>query len=179
MRTMGQAKFHNALQHLHTEGVLDQVIFISAASLRILGIRVYTYFIDLLVTNSYYREKCAEVDFHPRYVLEPLPYPVAGFSLRLGTVKDEVCSFQHLVIPHTIYRNIDYSLNDQVVKIKIRPHDYVRKDSQEAIERMINRYDKGYWQDFYSYHQQIEAIDLGRPKTELQFGPEAYLNLEL
>lgn len=178
MKTVGHAKFHNALLHLQKEEVLDNVIFISAASLRVLGIRVYTYFIDLLVTNSYYQLQCSEADFQPRYELEPLPITIAGFSLRLGTVKDNDCSFQHLVKPYNIYTQIEYPLADHVVAIKIRPHDYIRKDSQEAIERMINRYDKGYWQDFYSYHQQIEAIDLGQRRTQLHFGPEAFLNLE-
>ena len=174
----GHTKFHNALLHLRSENVLDNVIFISAASLRVLGIRVYTYFIDLLVTNSYYQAQCEKTAFTPRYELEPLRTTIAGFSLRLGTVKDNACSFQHLVEPYNIYTPVDYSLDNQTVHIKIRPHDYVRKDSQEAIERMINRYDKGYWQDFYSYHQQIEAIDLGRRQSQLQFGSEAFLDLE-
>lgn len=174
----GHTKFHNALLHLQSEDILDKVIFISAASLRVLGIRVYTYFIDLLVTNSYYQAQCQKAEFTPRYELEPLRTTIAGFSLRLGTVKENACSFQHLVEPYNIYTPIDYALNNQNVKIKIRPHDYVRKDSQEAIERMINRYDKGYWQDFYSYHQQIEAIDLGR-RSQLQFGSEAFLDLEI
>jgi hypothetical protein len=65
-----------------------------------------------------------------------------------------------------------------VKPVKIRPHDYVRKDGEEAIQRMVQRYDKGYWQDFYSYHKQIEAIDLGMRAKELNFGPQKQLRLE-
>ena len=177
MRTLGQARFINALNRLDAEGVLDKVILVSAASLRILGIRAYTNFIDLLVQKSYYTQKAAETGFTPRYELEPVPLKIAGFSMRLGTVDGDLCSFRHLTKPYNTYVEVEFMLGKQIKLIKIRPHDYVRKDFDEAIERMVQRFDKGYWQDFYSYHKQIEAIDLGMG-TKLKFGPQKYLTFE-
>jgi hypothetical protein len=177
MRTLGQARFINALNRLDAEGVLDKVILVSAASLRILGIRAYTNFIDLLVQKNYYSQKAAEIEFTPRYELEPVPLKIAGFSMRLGTVDGDLCSFRHLIKPYNIYVEAEFKLGKQIKLIKIRPHDYVRKDFDEAIERMVQRFDKGYWQDFYSYHKQIEAIDLGMG-AKLKFGPQKYLTFE-
>jgi len=177
MRTLGQARFINALNRLDADGVLDKVILVSAASLRILGIRAYTNFIDLLVQKSYYTQKTAETKFTPRYELEPVPLKLAGFSMRLGTVDGDLCSFRHLIKPYNIYVEVEFKLGRQIKFIKIRPHDYVRKDFDEAIERMVQRFDKGYWQDFYSYHKQIEAIDLGMG-TKLKFGPQKHLTFE-
>jgi hypothetical protein len=61
------------LDQLELEGILDRTILINAASLRIFGIRVYTYFIDLLVPKSYYLKKIEDSDFLPRFELEPIP----------------------------------------------------------------------------------------------------------
>lgn len=177
MRTLSQAKFANALNHLEADGVLDNAILLSAASLRILGFRAYTNFIDLLVQKSYYSKKAAEVNFSPRYELEPIPVKVSGFSLRLGTLDGDLCSFRHLVKPCNVYVEVKFDLVKGTKLIKIRPHDYVRKDYDEAMERMVQRFDKGYWQDFYSYHKQIEAIDLGLGK-KIAFGPQKLLKFE-
>jgi hypothetical protein len=178
MSSLGQTRFMNALTRLDEEGALEKSILISAASLRILGIRVYTYFIDLLVQRSYYTKKSEEMSFTPRYELEPLSLKLADFSLRMGTVEGDTCSFRHLVKPYNVYEEVEFRLGGQVKPVKIRPHDYVRKDGEEAIQRMVQRYDKGYWQDFYSYHKQIEAIDLGMRAKELNFGPQKQLRLE-
>ena len=89
--SLGQRRFLNALDRLEADGVLDKVILISAASLRLLGIRVHTYFIDLLVQNSYYAKKAVEMKFSPRYDLEPIPLKLADFSMRIGTVKGDFC----------------------------------------------------------------------------------------
>ncbi|MFH0749080.1 MAG: hypothetical protein V1915_04090 [Candidatus Bathyarchaeota archaeon] len=174
----GHTKFLQALALLEAEGNLDKAILISAASLRVLGIRVYTYFIDLLVHNRYYFQKLNEMNFSPRYELEPISLNLAGFSTRIGTVKGVLCSFRHLVQPYNIYEEVEFKVNNKVRFIKIRPHNYVRKDSEEAIEKMIQGSNEKYWQDLYSYHKQIEAIDLGLTKSNLKFGSEKYLKLE-
>lgn len=178
MRILGQAKFVEALNSLEADGVLDRAILISAASLRILGVRVYTYFIDLLAQKRYYSRKAEEMGFSPRYELEPVPLKVADFSIRLGTVDGDLCSFRHLVKPYNVYEEVEFRLGKQTKLIKIRPHDYVRKDCDEAIERMIQRFDERYWQDLYSYHKQIEAIDLGMRRKRLKFGPQKFLEFE-
>jgi len=177
LRTLGHARFINALNRLDAEGVLDEAILVSAASLRILGIRAYTNFIDLLVQKSYYSKKAADLGFTPRYELEPVPLKLAGFSMRIGTVDVDLCSFRHLIKPHNVYVEVELMLGKQIKLIKIRPHDYIRKDLDEALERLIQRFDKGYWQDFYSYHKQIEAIDLGMG-ARLNFGPQKSLKFE-
>jgi len=178
MRSLGHAKFVDALKYLDAEGMLDRSILISSASLRILGLRVYTYFIDLLVPQSYYRAKGAEEQFSPRYALEPLSLKIAGFPIRLGTIQDDLCSFSHLVAPYNVYVEVEFRLGDKRKAIKIRPHDYVVKDGHAAIEQMIQRFDETYWQEFYSYHKQIEAIDLGISRNSLRFGPEKFLDFE-
>jgi len=178
MMSLGHTKFVEALNYLDAEGVLDRSILISSASLRILGLRVYTYFIDLLVPRSYYLAKGVEEQFSPRYELEPLSLKIAGFPIRLGTIQGDLCSFSHLVAPYNVYVEVEFHLEGQQKLIKIRPHDYVAKDCHEAIERMIQRFDDTYWQDFYSYHKQIEAIDLGISRNGLRFGPEKFLDFE-
>ena len=178
MMSLGHAKFVGALKYLDAEGALDRSILISSASLRIMGLRVYTYFIDLLVQRSYYIKKGAEEKFSPRYELEPLSLKIAGFPIRLGTIKGDLCSFSHMVEPYSVYVEVEFRLEEQRKLIKIRPHDYVVKDCNEAIERMIQRFDSTYWQDFYSYHKQIEAIDLGISRNNLRFGPEKTLDFE-
>ncbi|MCJ7632908.1 hypothetical protein MUP77_11025 [Candidatus Bathyarchaeota archaeon] len=177
MRTLSNTKFTNALNHLEADGVLDNVILVSSASLRILGVRAYTNFIDLLVQKKYYSKKAAEVSFTPRYELEPVPVKVAGFSMRLGTLDGDLCSFRHLVKPYNVYVEVEYNLAKGKKLIKIRPHDYVRKDYDEALDRMVQRFDKGYWQEFYGYHKQIEAIDLGLG-AKIAFGPQKILKFE-
>ena len=177
MRTLGQAKFVNALNRLEVDGALDKAILVDAASLRIAGIRAYTNFIDLLVQKSYYSKKAAETGFSQRYELEPVPLKLSGFSLRLGIIEGDLCSFRHLIQPYNIYVEVEFELGKQLKLLKIRPHDYVRKDFDEAMERMVQRFDKGYWQDFYSYHKQIEAIDLGMG-TKLEFGPQKLMKFE-
>lgn len=177
MKTLGQAKFINALNHLESDGVLDKAILVSAASLRILGIRAYTNFIDLLVQNDYYNKKASEENFSPRYELEPIPLKLSGFSMRLGTIEGDLCSFRHLMKPFNIYVEVEFDIGKQIKLIKIRPHDYIRKDYDEALERMVQRFDKGYWQDFYSYHKQIEAIDFGIG-NKIKFGPLKLLKFE-
>ena len=97
--------------------------------------------------------------------------------MRLGTLDDNLCSFRHLVKPCNIYVEVEYDLAKGTKLIKIRPHDYVRKDYDEALDRMLQSFDKGYWQDFYSYHKQIEAIDLGLG-TKIAFGPQKLLKFE-
>ena len=62
--------------------------------------------------------------------------------------------------------------------IKMRPHSYVRKDCDEAIARMIQGSNEAYWQELYSYHKQIEAIDLGMDKGEMKLGSQKFLKLE-
>ncbi len=176
--SLGHAKFVDALQYLDAEGALDQSILINAASLRIMGLRVYTYFIDLLVQRSYYLQKAAEEKFTPRYELEPLSLKIAGFPIRLGTIQGDRCSFFHLVEPYNVYVEVAFPLEEQPRLIKIRPHNYVVKDCNEAIERMMQRFHDTYWQDFYSYHKQIEAIDLGIRRNDLRFGPEQTLTFE-
>jgi len=178
VKTPGQLKFMNALHKLEVESVLDRAILISAASLRLLGVRVYTYFIDLLVPKSYYAKKMEELNFSPRYELEPISLKLAGFPTRLGTVTGDICSFCHLVKPYNIYEELEFKLGQELKMIKIRPHDYIRKDSEEAIERLIQGSNEKYWQDLYSYHKQIEAIDLGIGSRELKFGPQKFLKLE-
>ncbi len=177
--TPGQTRFINALRCLQTEGVLDKIILISAASLRLLGLRVYTRFIDFLATTRYYDQKIVELQFSSRYALEPIPLQLAGFTMRLGTVKDDLCSFRHLLQPYNIYEEIQFNLDDEPVSIKIRPHNYVRKDCEEAIERLIQRSDELYWRELYSYHKQIEAIDLGMRRENLVAGRSQYLDLSV
>lgn len=179
VRSLGHANFVEALKYLDAEGVLDRSILISSASLRIMGLRVYTYFIDLLVERSYYLKKGVEEKFSPRYELEPLSLKIAGFPIRLGTIKDGLCSFGHLIEPYNVYVEVEFRLDEQRKLIKIRPHNYVVKDCSEAIERMIQRFDSTYWQDFYSYHKQIEAIDLGISKNNLRFGSDKILDFEV
>jgi hypothetical protein len=171
-----QVRFRRALDQLELEGILDRTILINAASLRILGIRVYTYFIDLLVPKSYYLKKIEDSDFLPSFELEPLPLTISRFQMRLGTIDKDLCSFRHLVRPYNIYVEIKYQLEKKEKFIKIRPHEYVRKDCDKAIEKMVQRFDKRYWQDLYSYHKQIEAIDLGM--SNLEFGSHKKLDLE-
>ena len=103
VRTPGQARFIRALNRLETEEALDNAILISAASLRILGVRVHTYFIDLLVKKSYYLKKIDEIKFSPRYNLEPIPLSLDGFPVRIGTVDGDLCSFRHLVMLHLLW----------------------------------------------------------------------------
>ena len=43
---------------------------------------------------------------------------------------------------------------------------------------MIQRFDERYWQDLYSYHKQLEAIDLGMTKETMKFGPQQRLQFE-
>ena len=178
MKTPGQIKFINALKRLEAETILDKSILISAASLRILGVRVFTYFIDILAPNSYYFKRAAETDFKPRYELEPLSTRLSGFSMRVGTVRGDLCSFRHLTEPYNIYEEIEFDLGGVLRKIKIRPHNYVRKDSEEAIGRLIQGSDEKYWRELYDYHKQIEAIDLGMDREALRFGEQKFLKLE-
>lgn len=178
MRTPASSKFINALGHLEKESVLDQSILINAASLRILGFRVYTYFIDILVQKSYYRAKATELNFSPKYELEPVSLRIADFPLRLGTISGDLCSFRHLIEPYNIYEEVAFQLDTQTKLIKIRPHDHIRKDCEAAIENMIQRFDERYWKDLYSYHKQLEAIDLGMSKETMKFGPQQRLKFE-
>ncbi len=97
MRTPSSNKFINALSQLEKEGVLDKSILINAASLRILGVRIYTYFIDLLVKKDYYFTKATELKFSAKYELEPVLLRIADFPLRLGTISGDLCSFRHLI----------------------------------------------------------------------------------
>jgi hypothetical protein len=177
MITLGQTKFINALNRLNEEGILDRSILISAASLRILGIRAYTNFIDLLVQKQCYSDRAKAAQFVPRYELEPLPQKIGGFSMRLGTIDGDLCSFRHLTKPYNVYVEAELDLSSRTKSVKIRPHEYVRKDFDEALERMVQRYDKGYWQDFYNYHKQIEAIDLGQG-SRIKFGPQKLLKFD-
>lgn len=178
MKTPGQVKFINALIRLDREGVLERSILISAASLRILGIRIHTYFIDLLVPNSYYQEKMRELEFSPKYELEPIPMKISGFAMRIGTVKGDLCSFRHLVKPYDVYEEAELNLGNKARLIKIRPQNYVRRDSEEAISRLIQGTDEKYWRELYNYHKQIEAIDLGIEREDLKLGPQKFLKLE-
>jgi len=178
LRTPGQARFISALNQFDTEGALDKVIFISAASLRILGVRVHTYFIDLLTTNSYYSKKAEEIKFAPKYELESILLKVSGFPMRIGTVKEDLCSFRHLVKPYNIYEEVEFKLGGKARIIKIRPHNYVRRDCEEAISRLLQGSNEKYWQDLYSYHKQIEAIDLGMSEEKLKTGEQKLYNLE-
>ncbi|UCH02860.1 MAG: hypothetical protein JSV20_03480 [Candidatus Bathyarchaeota archaeon] len=178
MRTIGQIKFKQALTQLDEDGVLDTIILISAASLRILGFRVYTHFIDLLVQKSYYVKKANESNYLPKYELEPIPVTIADFSMRIGTVEKDLCSFRHMIQPYEVYQEVEFKLDNEIKLLKIRPHNYVRKDCEEAIERLIQGSNVKYWQDLYSYHKQIEAIDLGMSREKLKFGPEKYLKFE-
>jgi hypothetical protein len=171
-------RFVNALRCLEAEAVLDKIILISAASLRLLGLRVYTRFIDFLATSRYYDAKSVELQFSPRYTLEPIPLQLAGFSMRLGTVNGDLCSFRHLIQPYNVYDEVQFTIDDHNTSIKIRPHNYVRKDSEEAIERLIQRSNELYWQELYSYHKQIEAIDLGLHHENLKTERSQYLDLE-
>lgn len=178
MRTPGQVKFVNALSILDKDAALDNSILLSAASLRLLGVRVYTYFIDLLVQKDYYSKKAQETRFSPRYELEPVPLKLAGFSTRLGTVDGDLCSFRHLVKPYNIYGDVEYNIGGQMKRLKVRPRDYVRKDCDEAIEKLIQGSNETYWKDLYSYHKQIEAIDLGVGAENLKMGPQKFLKLD-
>lgn len=178
MKTPGQIKFINALKRLDAEGVLDNSILISAASLRILGFRVFTYFIDLLAPYSYYSKRGADTGFKPRYELEPLFTKLSGFSMRVGTVRGDLCSFRHLTVPYNVYEEVEFDLGNVIKKIKIRPQNYVRKDSEEAIGRLIQGSDEKYWSELYDYHKQIEAIDLGMDREVLRFGGQKFLKLE-
>jgi len=178
LKTPGQVRFIRALNRLDAEGVLDEAILISAASLRLLGVRVYTYFIDLLAPNSYYFRKVEELKFSPRYELEPVPLKVSGFPMRVGTVKGDLCSFRHMIKPYNIYEEVELGLGGRVRLIKIRPHNYVRKDCEEAIGGLIKGSDERYWRELYSYHKQIEAIDLGMRGESLKPGAQKLLKLE-
>jgi hypothetical protein len=97
--------------------------------------------------------------------------------MRLGTIDGDLCSFRHLTKPYNVYVEAELDLSGRTKSVKIRPHEYVRKDFDEALERMVQRYDKGYWQDFYSYHKQIEAIDLGQG-SRIKFGPQKLLKFD-
>ena len=176
--TIGHARFVRAMNLLEEEGALNRSILISSASLRLLGIRVYTFFIDLLVQNSYYFNKAEETKFSFRYELEPIPLKLADFSIRIGTVKGDLCSFRHIVKPYNIYEEVEYKLSEKVNIVNIRPYNYIRKDCEEAIEKLIKGSNEQYWQDLYSYHKQIEAIDLGRDRIKLKYGPQKFLKLE-
>lgn len=176
--SLGHTKFVNALKSLDEEGALENSILISAASLRILGVRVYTHFIDLLVPESYYNKKAEENKFTFKYELEPIPLEIASFRVRLGTVKGDLCSFRHLVKPYNIYEEVEFKIGNKVRTVKIRPVEYVRKDSEEAIEKLIQGSNEKYWQDLYSYHKQIEAIDMGVDRKSLKFGPQKTLKLQ-
>jgi hypothetical protein len=178
LKTPGQVKFIKALKMLEAEGILDESILISAASLRVLGVRIYTYFVDLLAPNSYYQRKAKELNFSPKYELEPMPFKVSDFSLRVGTIKGGLCSFRHLVEPFNVYEEAEFVLDNRTRLIKIRPQDYVRKDSEEAIERLIQGTDEKYWKELYSYHKQIEAIDLGISRENMKLGAQKFLKLE-
>lgn len=178
MRTLGRGRFVKALSTLDSEEALDRSILISASSLRILGFRVFTHFVDLLVQKGYYLRKAKETAFSPRYELEPVPLKLDGFSMRIGTVDGDLCSFRHLVRPRNIYVEVEFRLGREIKLIKIRPHDYVRKDCDVAIEGLIQRFDDSYWQDLYSYHKQIEAIDLGLRRKRLKFGPHKYMEFK-
>lgn len=178
MRTIGQIKFKKALNQLEEDGVLENIILISAASLRILGFRVYTHFIDLLVQQSYYIQKAKESNFLPKYELEPIPITIVDFSMRIGTVENGLCSFRHMIEPYEVYQEVEFKLDNEVKLLKIRPHTYVRKDCEEAIGRLLQGSNVKYWQDLYSYHKQIEAIDLGMSRDKLKFGPQKYLKFE-
>lgn len=178
MKTPGQVKFINALVQFKEDGVLDNVILISASSLRVLGIRVYTYFIDLLVPKSYYFKKADKIKFFPEYEIEPISLKLADFPVRLGTITNDLCSFRHLVKPYNVYVEVKFKVGEQVKLLKIRPHEYVRKDCNEAIERMIQRFEKKYWKELYSYYKQIEAIDLGMNVRKIRFGPQKFLSFE-
>lgn len=175
---LGQTRFIRALRQLDDDGVLDDVILLSAASLRILGVRVHTYFIDLLVPGRYYERKKAEEHFVASYDLAPVPTKLGNFPVRLGTVRGDLCSFRHLVAPYNVYVEVAFTLNRQQRQIKIRPHEYVRKDCDEAINRMIQSFDERYWEELYSYHKQIEAIDLGLSRHAITFGPQKTLPFE-
>jgi len=178
MRTPASNKFVNALSQLEKDGVLDNSILINAASLRILGIRIYTYFIDLLVQKNYYFSKATEMNFSAKYELEPVLLKIADFPLRLGTINGDLCSFRHLLEPYNIYEEVEFKLDAKIKSIKIRPHEHLRKDCEVAIESMIQRFDESYWQDLHSYHKQLEAIDLGMNKDAMQFGPRKFLKFE-
>jgi hypothetical protein len=176
--TIGHARFVKALNLLEEEHALERSILISAASLRLLGIRVYTFFIDVLVQNSYYFKKAEETKISFRYELEPIPLKFADFSIRVGTVKGDLCSFRHIIKPYNVYEEVESKLSEKVNIVNIRPYDYVRKDCEEAIERLIRGSNEQYWQDLYSYHKQIEAIDLGRDRIRLKYGPQKFLKFE-
>ena len=178
VKTPGRTRFINALQELEKDGVLDTVILLSAASLRVLGIRVSTYFIDLLVPKNYYFKKAEEINFTPQYDIEPISLKLAEFPVRLGIVDGDLCSFRHLRKPYNVYVEVKFRVGRQGKLIKIRPHEYVRKDCDEAIERMIQRFDERYWKDLYSYYKQIEAIDLGMKREKIEFGIQKVLNFE-
>ncbi|RLI51472.1 hypothetical protein DRO61_02380 [Candidatus Bathyarchaeota archaeon] len=178
MRTPASNKFVNALSQLEKDGVLDNSILINAASLRILGIRIYTYFIDLLVQKNYYFSKATEMKFSAKYELEPVLLKIADFPLRLGTIIGDLCSFRHLIEPYNIYEEVEFKLDAKIKSIKIRPHEHLRKDCEVAIESMIQRFDERYWQDLQNYHKQLEAIDLGMNKDAMQFGPRKFLKFE-
>jgi len=178
IRTPGHIKFIKALKKLDEDGVIDKAILLSAASLRLLGIRVYTFFIDLLVQKSYYFNKVREINFSPTYELEPISVTLEGFTLRIGTVDHNMSSFRHLLQPYNIYNEIEFKLNGKVKKIKVRPHNYIRKDSEAAIDRLIKGSDQKYWQDLYSYHKHIEAIDLGMDISRLKLGEPKFLKME-
>ncbi|MDQ1281033.1 MAG: hypothetical protein QG670_2297, partial [Thermoproteota archaeon] len=177
VRTPGQAKFVRALIRLDADGALDDSILISAASLRILGVRIRTHFIDLLVKKNYYQKKVDDEKFSIRYNLEPIPMSLEGFPVRVGTVEDDLCSFRHLAKPYNIYEEVEFKLAGKTKLIKIRPHNYVRKDCDEAISRMIQGSSEKYWQEMYSYYKQLEAIDLGLNSRELKFGTQKFLEL--
>jgi hypothetical protein len=179
LKTPGQAKFISALNKFDAEGALDKIVLISASSLRILGMRVHTYFIDFLTTNSYYLKKAEEVKFAPIYELQPLMLNVSGFPMRIGTVKEDLCSFRHLVSPFNIYEEVEFKLGGKVRMIKIRPRNYVRKDCEEAISRLLQGSNEKYWQELYNYHKQIEAIDLGMSEEKLKINNQKIYNLEI
>ena len=179
LKSPNQAKFISALNKFDTEDALDKIILISASSLRILGMRIHTYFIDLLTTNRYYSKKVEEVKFTPRYELEPITLTVSGFPMRIGTVNGDLCSFRHLIKPFNIYEEVEFKLGDKTRLIKIRPHNYVRKDCEEAISRLLQGSNEKYWQELYSYHKQIEAIDLGMSEEKLKTSNQKIYNLDI
>jgi hypothetical protein len=178
LKTPGQVKFIEALKMLEAEGILDKSILISAASLRVLGVRIHTYFVDLLTPNSYYQRKAEELNLSPKYELEPIPLKISDFSMRVGTVRENLCSFRHLVEPYNVYEEAELIFDNKTRLIKIRPQNYVRKDSEEAIERLIQGTDEKYWRELYSYHKQIEAIDLGISRDNLKLGAQKFLKFE-
>ena len=119
-------------------------------------------------------KKIKESKFSLRYKLESIPLKFAGFSTRIGTVSGDFCSFLHLVKPYNVYEEVEFKLGEKVKMIKLRPRNYVRKDCEEAIEKLIQRSDETYWQDMYGHYKQIEMIDLGMSARK-SFGSQKFL----